>query len=185
MDLGLSGLQLIGGVVSSYAAGAAVDETVPMEETANVSLLEFAVPYFCEIVDFGVVITEDFDAHNVDPVVTLKTRLVNGGTETTLKALTLGADNTKLTKGDGNFDNVTAIAADTDLDNGDVVHADLSEVTDLKLVPGQILEVEQTTAGTVGSTGSYVPFVLLKISGPDFTASNVWREIGSNEAVGD
>src|SRR3990172_8650888 len=128
MDLGLSGLQLIGGVATSYNADAPVNEQVQVEETSNTVVLEYVVPVFMEIVAFGVYITEDFVAQATDPVVTLKTMTTLGGTETALEALTLGSSNTSLTKGNDTDDNVTAIAADTDLDNGDVVFADLKSV---------------------------------------------------------
>ncbi len=186
MDLGLSGLQLIGGVMTSYAAGAPVDERTEVEETSNTVILEYVVPYHMEIVDFGVVIVEDFVAQATDPVVSLKSMLVAGGTETVIKALTLGNSNAAtFTRGDSATypkDNQTALTADTDLDTGDVVHANLATATSLKLVPGQILLIEHTTAAT-GAGGAYVPFVLLKISGPDFTRDNVWRELRAGEVV--
>ena len=183
MDMGLTGLQMIGGVATSYNADAPVNEQVQIEETSNTVVLEYVVPVHMEIVAFGVYITEDFVAQATDPVVTLKKMSTLGGTETSLKALTLGSGNTSLTKGDDTNDNVTAIAADTDLDNGDVVFANLKGVARV-LDPGQIILVEHTTAAT-GAGGSYVPFVLVKVGGPDFRKSNVWREIESTEAVGD
>lgn len=185
MDLGLSGHVMLGGIMTSYAADAPVENEVQVEETSNTVILEYVVPYHMEIVDFGVVITEDFVTQATDPVVSLKTMLVQGGTETALKALTLGNSNSAgLTRGNSSTyakDNQVAISADTDLDSGMVVHADLG-TANRKLVPGQILLIEHTTAAT-GAGGSYVPFVLLKISGPDFTSSKVWRELRSGEAV--
>src|SRR3990167_11389964 len=109
MDMGLTGLQMIGGVATSYNADAPVNEQVQIEETSNTVVLEYVVPVHMEGVAFGVYITEDFIAQATDPVVTLKKMTTLGGTETSLKALTLGADNTALTKGDGTDDNVTAI----------------------------------------------------------------------------
>ena len=188
MDLGLSGLQLIGGVLGSYAADAAVDNEVQTEETAGVEILEFVVPYHCEIIDFGVVITEDLTTQAVDAVVRLGRADTDGGTLTVIYDLTVGNSNTLLTKGDGATyakDNQTAISVDTDLDSGDVIHADLDRVLESvgrKLVPGQVLVIEHQVASS-GGGGAYVPFVLLKISGPDFTRSNVWRELRSGEAV--
>lgn len=188
MDMGLSGLQLIGGVLASYAADAPVDNEVQTEESATTILYEFVVPYHCEVVDFGVVITEDVSAQAADAVVRLSRADSDGGTQTVIYDLTLGSSNTLLTKGDGATyakDNQTAISADADLDSGDVVHADLGRVLSTvgrKLVPGQVLMIVHQTAST-GAGGAYVPFVLLKISGPDFTRSNVWRELRSGEAV--
>ena len=192
MDLGLSGLQLLGGVASGYAGDAPEDRRVQVEETSNTQILEFVCPVHMEVVEFGAVIVEDFIAQATDPVVSLKKATTLGGTETSLKALTLGSSNAAgLTKGNGDGfstvqypkDNQTAIAADTDLDTGDVVHADLSSVA-RKFAPGEVLIIEHTTAAT-GAGGAYVPFVLVKVSGPDYTASNVWRELRTGEVVGD
>lgn len=182
MDLGMSGYQMIGGIATDYAADAPVNKQVQIEETSDTIVLQWITPFYAEIIAFGVCVTEDFVAQT-DAVVTLKTQLTIAGTETVVKALTLGADNTKLSKGDNSFDNVTAIAADTDLDTGAVIFADLSGTPSKKLVPGQVILVEHTTAAG-GAGGSYVPFVLVKISGPDFKYANVWREVRSTETAG-
>ena len=197
MDLGMSGYQVLGGIVGSYDAGAPVDNEVLVTETSNTLIQEFVVPVWCEVVAFGVVITTDFSANATDPVFSLKRANTQGGTETVIKALTIGADNTRLAKGDGNGpgettgalypkDNVTAIAADTDLDTGDVVYGDLSEAADSGvsrvLQPGQVLIFEHTTAGSTG--GGYVPFAIVKLGGPDFTRTNTWREVQDTETAG-
>ena len=197
MDLGMSGYQVLGGIVGSYDAGAPVDNEVLVTETSNTLIQEFVVPVWCEVVAFGVVITTDFSANATDPVFSLKRANTQGGTETVIKALTIGADNTRLAKGDGNGpgettgalypkDNVTAIAADTDLDSGDVVYGDLSEAADSGvsrvLQPGQVLIFEHTTAGSTG--GGYVPFAIVKLGGPDFTRTNTWREVQDTETAG-
>ena len=196
MDLGMTGYQIIGSVAGSYEGDAPSDEKVQVEETSNTLIKEFVCPVHCEVVAFGVVIVEDFSAHAVDPVVSLKKALTVGGSETVLKALTLGADNTTLTRGDGDRnvavlypkDNQVAIAADADLDTGDVVYADLDTLTpvppttSLHFWPGEVLILEHTTAaGEAG--GAYVPFAIVKMSGPDFTQNNTWRELRSGEAV--
>ena len=197
MDLGMSGYQVIGGVAGSYAADAPVNEQTQIEETSNTLLLEWVAPVWAEVIVFGVVVTEDFAAQT-DAVCSLKKANTVGGTETVIKALTLGSTNTRLAKGDGNGpgettgalypkDNVTAIAADTDLDTGDVVYADLSEAADsdvsLVLQPGQVLIFEHTTAAG-GGGGAYVPFAIVKLSGPDFTRTNTWREVQDTETAG-
>lgn len=194
MDLGMSGYQIIGGIRGSYAANAPVDENVQVEETSDTLLVEFVCPVHCEVVAFGVVITEDFVAQATDPVVSLKKALTVGGAETVLKALTLGG--TTLTRGDGDRnvatlypkDNQVAIAADTDLDTGDVVYADLDTltavppVTSLHFWPGEVLILEHTTAAT-GGGGAYVPFAIVKMSGPEYTQDNTWRQLRAGEAV--
>ena len=197
MDLGMRGYQVLGGIVGSYDAAAPVDNEVLVTETSNTLIQEFAVPVWCEVVAFGVVITTDFSANATDPVFSLKRANTQGGAETVIKALTIGADNTRLAKGDGNGpgettgalypkDNVTAIAADTDLDTGDVVYGDLSEAADSGvsrvLQPGQVLIFEHTTAGSTG--GGYVPFAIVKLGGPDFTRTNTWREVQDTETAG-
>ena len=197
MDLGMTGYQIIGSVAGSYEGDAPSDEKVQVEETSNTLIKEFVCPVHCEVVAFGVVIVEDFSAHAVDPVVSLKKALTVGGSETVLKALTLGADNTALTRGDGDRnvavlypkDNQVAIAADADLDTGDVVYADLDTLeqvvpglVNVHFWPGEVLILEHTTAAT-GAGGAYVPFAIVKMSGPDFTQDNTWRELRSGEAV--
>lgn len=195
MDLGMTGYQIIGSVAGGYAGDAPTDGKVQVEETSNTLILEFVCPVHCEVVAFGVVIVEDFVAQATDPVVSLKKSLTVGGAETVLKALTIGGTN--LTRGDGdrtstgsNYpkDNQVAIAADTDLDTGDVVYADLDTLTesqplsDLHFWPGEVIILEHTTAAT-GAGGAYVPFAIVKMSGPDFTQDNTWRELRSGEAV--
>ena len=201
MDMGMTGYQVIGSLAGGYSGDAPRDEETQVEETSNTVILEWVAPVWCEVIGFGVVITEDFVAQATDPVVSLKKANTVGGTETVIKALTLGADNTRLAKGSGNGpgetattnaalygkDNVTAIAADTDLDTGDVVYADLSEAADSDvsrvLQPGQVLMFEHTTAAT-GAGGAYVPFAIVKLSGPDFTKTNTWREVQDGETAG-
>jgi len=196
MDLGMTGYQIVGGLKGSYAAGAAVDESVPANETSNTLLVEFVCPVHCEVIAFGVAITEDFIVDATDPVVSLKKATTVGGTETVLKALTLGSSNANLTRGNGDRnvdvkypkDNQVALAADTDLDNGDVVYADLDTLTpsqplaNLHFWPGEVLILEHTTAGGAVS-GKYVPFAIVKMSGPEFTQDNTWRELRAGEAV--
>jgi hypothetical protein len=148
----------------------------------------------CEVVAFGVAIVEDFIAQATDPVVSLKKATTVGGTETVLKALTIGGTNLTRGNGDRNVDqkypkdNQVAIAADTDLDTGDVVYADLDTLTpslpltSLHFWPGEVLILEHTTAAT-GAGGAYVPFAIVKMSGPEYTQDNTWRELRAGEAV--
>jgi hypothetical protein len=173
-----------------------------VEESSNTLILEFVCPVHCEVVAFGVVVTEDFIAQATDPVVSLKKATTVGGTETTLKALTLGNSNVdsdsvvRLVRGDGDRnvtvhtpkDNQVALSADTDLDTGDVVYANLYTLTTSQPLanrhfwPGEVLILEHTTAAT-GAGGAYVPFAIVKMSGPDFTQDNTWRERRSGETL--
>jgi len=101
MDLGMTGYQIVGGFASRYAGDTPEDAKVQVEETSNTLLYEFVCPVHCEVIAFGVAIVEDFDAHGTDPVVSLKKATTVGGTETVLKALTIGG--TTLTRGNGEF----------------------------------------------------------------------------------
>lgn len=199
MDLGMTGYQIIGGVRGSYGANAAVNNEVQIEKTSDTQIIEFVCPVHCEVIAFGVVITEDFSSQATDPVVSLKKATTVGGSETSLKALKLGSDNTAgLVRGNGdrnvtvNYpkDNQVQLTADADLDTGDVVYADLDTLvvskplSELHFWPGEVLIVEHTTAAT-GAGGAYVPFVIVKMSGPDFTQDNTWRELRHAETVGD
>jgi hypothetical protein len=190
----MTGYQIVGGFASRYAGDAPEDAKVQVEETSNTLLYEFVCPVHCEVVAFGVAIVEDFDAHGTDPVVSLKKAVTVGGTETVLKALTIGG--TTLTRGNGDRnvdvkypkDNQVAIAADTDLDSGDVVYADLDTLTQslpltsLHFWPGEVLILEHTTAAGE-SGGAYVPFAIVKMSGPEYTQDNTWRQLRAGEAV--
>ena len=196
MDMGMTGYQIVGGVRGSYGADAPVNNEVQVEETSNTLIIEFVCPVHCEVIAFGVVVTEDFVAQATDPVVSLKKATTVGGTETALKALTLGNTNTTLVRGNGDRnvatlypkDNQVALSVDADLDTGDVVYADLETLTvskplsELHFWPGEVLILEHTTAAT-GAGGAYVPFAIVKMSGPDFTQDNTWRELRSGEVV--
>jgi len=203
MDLGMTGYQIIGGVRGSYAADAPVNNSVQGEETSDTLLIEFVCPVHCEVVAFGIAIVEDFIAQATDLVVSLKKAATVGGTETVLKALTVGNSNVdaasavRLVRGDGDRnvtvkypkDNQVALSADTDLDTGDVVYANLDTLSqvvpglvNLHFWPGEVLIIEHTTAFS-GAGGAYVPFAIVKMSGPDFTQDNTWRELKQGEAV--
>ena len=188
MDLGLSGIQMIGGNAETVANGGNIVEA----EAAAADLLNFVCPVHMEVVAFGAYISEDFVTQATDAVVQLGKRSTKGGTITALKNLTLGNSNTAgLTRGNGDGfstvqypkDNQVALAADTDLDNGHVVMADLASVN-LKFAPGEVIVLRHETAAT-GAGGSYVPFALVKISGPDYTSAKVWRELKAGEVLGD
>src|SRR3990167_8689560 len=150
-------------------------ELTPVEvETAAAVIKRYAIGYHCQIEEFGVVITEDFVAHGTDPVVRLEKEDKWAGTATVLVTLGLGSSNTDLKKGDGSKAAQTVIAADTDLDNGQVVlSADNDEP--FQLLPGEVLVFRASTAaGEAG--GAYIPFVRLRAAGNDARRTNVWRD---------
>jgi hypothetical protein len=154
--------------------------TTVQAEAAAADIKEYPMPFHGEVIAFGAYITEDFIAQATDAVVSLTNSSKIGGTDTELKALTIGADNTALKKGNdtsGANANLTAIAADTDLDNGHVVLASLVGVN-RKFQPGDVLQLRAKVAAS-GAGGAYTPFVLVKFSGIDMTSSKVWREVES------
>lgn len=170
--------------------------SVSVDASPGTVIYAWAVPHHWEIIDFGVLITQDFSVHTVDPVVRLQSRTLVAGPVTVIKDLTLGTTNlVGLTRGDGDRnvrelyprDNQVQLALDADLNNGDVVHADLDTVDEAvgrHLWPGQVLELVHAVAADEVD-GAYIPYVLVRISGPDFTQDNVWRELRHGEVVRD
>lgn len=166
MDMGLTGIHVLG-----------LELTAVEVEAAIGIIKQYPLPVFAEVVEWGVYITEDFVVQATDPIVSLVNIDKYSGTETEIDALTLGADNTNLYKGDGNSAlnaDRTVIALDTDLDNGHVVIAQEKSAA-RKFVPGQVLAFKKKGAAT-GAGGAYIPFVILKLSGPDPRRANVWHE---------
>ncbi|KKK73447.1 hypothetical protein LCGC14_2893730 [marine sediment metagenome] len=150
-------------------------ELTPVEvEAAAGNIKQYVLPVYAEIINWGVYITEDFVAQGTDPVVSINSVDKYSGTVTELDALTLGADNTKLFKGDGSDAEATVIALDTDLDNGHVVRAQAKGAS-RNLNPGDVISFRKKTAAS-GAGGAYIPWVMLKMGGVDPTRANVWHE---------
>lgn len=167
---GLDTLSLLGGM---NVDGVAESHAVQVEDSAA-DIIEVVIPFHCQVEAFGVYITENFDAHATDPVVKLQKKTTVGGSATDQISLTLGSSNTNLKKGDGSKALITAIAADTDLDNGDVVYAKRGDNA-VQYAPGEVLTIRHATAaGEAG--GAYIPFCRLRVTGPDFTKTNTWVE---------
>lgn len=163
MDLGQSGHQLLGMEGSPVQA-----------ETAAATIKDYYIPFEAEIIKWGVLLTEDFVTHSTGWVVELAKLDKEGGTVTSIDTLTVNSSNTKLFKGDGSDAEKTVIAADTDLDNGQNVVAQLKSASRV-LTPGQILRLKvKTAANTAGGAG--VVWVLLRISGLDERLATVWHE---------
>lgn len=142
-------------------------------ETAA-ELAEFLIPCNVSVLQFGAHVTEDFTAHAVDPVLTLGTKPTLGGTVTNLVSLTLSSAATSTLKsGDGKKPAQTAIAASTDIDNGDVLLAYPGKFP-LKVNGGEFLVLELTTAsGSAG--GAIIPFIIARPDGgTDGRQTNVW-----------
>lgn len=159
-----------------------MDEAYEVEIEAAVSAanaFKFAIPYHCQVEDFGVVITENFVTQvTTEPVAALgKITAANGfsGTVVDLVTLTLGNGNTSLKQGDGTKAAQTAIALDTDLDDGDVVYADL-DAQPVQFAPGDTLVLYHKTAGS-DAGGSYIPFVRLRVGGAGYEKANAWTHV--------
>jgi len=150
MILAEAGVQMVGGL----------DLTTVQVETAAATIKDYVFPFGFEILDWGVLITEDFSAHTTDPVVAIQVLDKTGGTVTTVSSLTLGSSNTSLYKGDGTKEVQTLITADTDLLNGHVVWGP-RESMPYKTSTSNILRLAVTTAAN-GSTGAITPFAFVK-----------------------
>ncbi|KKK49617.1 hypothetical protein LCGC14_3133250, partial [marine sediment metagenome] len=143
-------------------------ELTPVEiEAVAGNIKQYVLPVFGEILQWGVYITEDFVAQATDPVVSINSVDKFSGAVTEIDALTLGADNTNLFKGDGDEAEKTVIALDADLLNGHVVRAQAKGAS-RNLNPGDVISFRKKTAAT-GAGGSYIPWVMLKMGGLDPT----------------
>jgi hypothetical protein len=141
---------------------------------ATAVLFQYVMPVHFQVEVFGVYITADFAAAGTDPRIDLNRVSKVDGTETSLETLVLGNSNAKaLKRGDGSKAGQTAITADTDLDNGQVVLKNMSD--NHQFAPGDVLEFRVGVQGSDG-TGKYIPFVLGRFAGPDVTSPDVWIE---------
>lgn len=141
-------------------------------ETTAADIDDFVIPCNATVEEFGVLITEDFTAHAIDPVVKLQKKSAIGGSATDVLSLTLSSAAT-LKAGDGVKEAQTAIAASTDLDNGDVVLSNRGRLP-VTVKAGEVLTLRaDTAAGTAG--GAYIAFVILRLDGAvDARQTNVW-----------
>jgi hypothetical protein len=149
--------------------------TLSAVETAAL-LAKFPLACDIEVLEFGVIVTEDFTAHDVDPVLTLGTMSDDDDTalDTNLVSLTLSSAATaSLKAGDGVKEAQTAIAASTDIDLGDIILAS-PENFPLHVDGGQVLGFELTTAsGSAG--GEFIAFAIVRLNGlTDARKTNVW-----------
>jgi hypothetical protein len=150
----------------------------PVESAVETAALIGLYPIPCdiEVLAFGAIVTEDFTAHDVDPVLTLGTANDVGDTalDTNLVSLTMSSAATATLKsGDGVKEAQTAIAASTDIDASDVLLA-APQNFPLHVDGGKFLGWEMTTAsGSAG--GAVVPFAIVRVNGiVDGRQTNVW-----------
>lgn len=149
-----------------------IDLTPVQVEASAAEIKDYVMPVAGQVEDFGAYITEDFVAQATDPVVAIGTKETFGGTYTAKISLTLGSSNTTLKKGDAQRAAQTAIAADTDLDNGQVVHGKQSSLP-FKFNAGQVITLDHETAAS-GAGGAFVPFFVVRFSLGQPERTNVW-----------
>jgi hypothetical protein len=173
------------------AQGAASTGLTEIDLTSAAVKAAYPIPARCQILEWGVVVSTVFVAFTVKPIVKLSRRPLIAATAVDLQVLTLAASNTKLRKYITNPDAVaaggpgtvtvgpslgghTAVAtADTDFIAGMVVLGDTKSMPSTVLTPGDVLQFEVSTAGTVGS-GKVVAFVRLGVpSGEQYTTAFV------------
>jgi hypothetical protein len=134
--------------------------TAIQSETTAATVKDYYLPFGFMVLEWGVFIVEDFVAHDVDLVVALQVLDKAGGTVTTVSSLSLSGGNTSILAGNGTKEAQTAITAETDLDNGDVVYGPRS-VLPYKASTSQILRLAVTTA-TGSAGGAIIPFAIVK-----------------------
>lgn len=125
------------------------------------------LPYPVLVEGFGLLVTETFAAHAVDPVFSLD--FSNKDTART-EILTL-TPSSALKRGDGDKAGVTALSADSDIVIGDVIMSKDKSLPK-KLPAGSTLIIEhKTAAGEAG--GAVVPVVLLRVDGYNLVADEI------------
>jgi hypothetical protein len=141
-------------------------------ETAAADVEDYVMPCNVTILQFGVLITEDFTAHAIDPVVALQKKPGIGGSATDLVTLTLSSAAT-LKAGDGTKEAQTAITASTDLDDDDVVLANPQSFP-ITVKSGEVITLRvKTASGSAG--GAIIPFAIVRVDGlVDARQTNVW-----------
>lgn len=149
--------------------------TAVQVETAAAVVKQYVVPANVTILQWGVLVTEDFTAHTLTPTIVLQKRSALSGTATVLDTLVL-ATVTGFKKGDGVKEAQTAIAADTEIDNGHVILGYLGDMPQT-VKAGEIISFEVTVAsGSAG--GAIVPFAIVRIDGiVDARQSTVWSSV--------
>lgn len=149
--------------------------TTVQTETAAATIKDYYLPFGFEVLDWGVMLTEDFTDHTIALVVKIQKLDKVGGTVTDISSLTVDTANTNLKRGDGVKEAQTVISADTQLDNGQVVYGKRSEMPH-KASASQVLRFAVTTA-TGSAGGAITPFAFVKPL-VDARASTVWMDLG-------
>jgi len=163
MDLQNTGLHIFG-----------MEKSPVQAETSAATIQDYYIPTWLEVINWGVILTEDFVTISTDWVVGISKLDKQGGTVTAIDTLTVGNGNTNLFRGDGDAAQATVISLDTDLDNGHMIIAQSKSATRV-VSPGQILRLKVVTASnTAGGAG--VVWAQCKLGGMDPRLSTVWAE---------
>lgn len=143
-------------------------------ETAAAIVKQYVMPCNVTILEWGVLVTEDFTDHTSEPEIKLQKRSALSGTATVLESLIMSTTSL-FKKGDGTKEAQTAIALDTDIDNGHVLLGNPQNMP-ITVQSGEIISFEVTTAATsVG--GAFVPFAIVRVDGSvDKRQTNVWTK---------
>lgn len=151
-------------------------------ETSAADLDDFVIPCNATVLQIGVLVTEDFTDHTINPVFSLTKKSAIGGADTAVVSVTLAGGSTSTLKyGDGVKEAQTALADDADIDNGDVILAYPGSFP-ITVKAGEVLTLQATIAsGSAG--GAYVPFAILRIDGVvDGRSTNVLTATTSETA---
>lgn len=143
-------------------------------ETAAAIVKQYVVPCNVTILQWGVLVTEDFTDHTTEPTIALQKRSALSGTATAIESLVMSTTSL-FKKGDGTKEAQTAIAADTDIDNGHVLLGNPQNMP-VTVKAGEIISFEVTTA-TTSVGGAFIPFAVVRIDGEvDGRQTTVWTK---------
>lgn len=143
-------------------------------ETAAAIVKQYVVPANVTILQWGVLVTEDFTDHTSEPTIALRKASALSGTATTIESMIMSTTSL-FKKGDGTKEAQTAIALDTDIDNGHVLVGNPQNMP-VTVKAGEILMFEVTTAAT-SAGGAFIPFAVLRIDGEvDRRQTTVWTK---------
>jgi len=151
-------------------------------ETAAADLKDYVIPCNITILQAGVLVTEDFTEHTINPIFTVQKKPGIGGTAVPLVSVTLASGATSsLKRGDGVKEAQTAPTLDVDIDDDDVILAYPGSFP-ITVKSGEVITLKASVAsGSAG--GAYVPFIIARIDGVvDGRQDNVWTATVSETA---
>ena len=149
-------------------ATAGMDISVDPTTTDNGAII---IPVNFMLYQFGVYVSENLGA-TVTGAIILERSTNVAGTDTALATIEL--DTTDLSSGDDLLPRVTALAASSDIDAGDVVYAPRSTFPFLVTAP-QVLTVRYVQSGT--NTGELTAFVIGRWQAIDARGTSFWSDV--------